>query len=428
MKYLAGNAYDSARKGHKLQAGLAGIIGESFREMIAERTYSALESRALKGAKTGGRAFGYRLTENGFAIDEDKAAIVVQIFEWFAEGHGARWIAAELNRRTVPSPGILWGRERRRRSGWHPSAISGAPDRDIGILCNPLYVGQRIWNRTKSIKDPDSGARRCVQRPRSEWIVRDIPELRIVPQELWNRVKARQARRSAEVGDKIRSKLKKSIGRSPRHLLSSLLKCSACGANYVMASKTSYACSGFVNGAVCTNSVRIRLDALEDRLLPAIRSALLSDENVEKFKRQIAAGLRQPDPDSGRRAKLDSEIDQLVDVLAQGIRSQAVIERLQTAEAERDRLAACSAVIDMKAVLAALPRAVELYKAKVASLGDALRAQDVERARQVIKDTCGEIRIVTVGGGAVAEIGLNSTTAVAIAGASKIGVVAGARF
>jgi hypothetical protein len=85
-------------------------------------------------------------------------------------------------------------------------------------------------------------------------------------------------------------------------------------------------------------------------------------------------------------------------VLAQGTRSQAVIERLQTAEAERDRLAACSAVIDMKAVLAALPRAVELYKAKVASLGDALRAQDVERARQVIKDTCGEIRIVTVGG------------------------------
>src|SRR5579864_634225 len=36
------DGYDSARKGHKLQAGLTGIIGEAFREMVSERTYSAL--------------------------------------------------------------------------------------------------------------------------------------------------------------------------------------------------------------------------------------------------------------------------------------------------------------------------------------------------------------------------------------------------
>jgi DNA invertase Pin-like site-specific DNA recombinase len=48
----------SARKGHKLQAGLAGIIGEAFREMVAERTYSAPESRAQRGQPTGGCAYG----------------------------------------------------------------------------------------------------------------------------------------------------------------------------------------------------------------------------------------------------------------------------------------------------------------------------------------------------------------------------------
>ena len=50
------DGYDSARSGHKLQAGLSGIIGEAFREMISSRTYAALESRAKEKKLTGGRA------------------------------------------------------------------------------------------------------------------------------------------------------------------------------------------------------------------------------------------------------------------------------------------------------------------------------------------------------------------------------------
>ena len=33
------DGYDSNRKGHKLQAGLSGIVGEAFRDMIKERTH-----------------------------------------------------------------------------------------------------------------------------------------------------------------------------------------------------------------------------------------------------------------------------------------------------------------------------------------------------------------------------------------------------
>jgi DNA invertase Pin-like site-specific DNA recombinase len=40
------DGYESTRRGHKLQAGLSGIIGEAFREMVKDRTYAALESRA----------------------------------------------------------------------------------------------------------------------------------------------------------------------------------------------------------------------------------------------------------------------------------------------------------------------------------------------------------------------------------------------
>jgi DNA invertase Pin-like site-specific DNA recombinase len=54
------DGYDSSRRGHKLQAGLSGIIGEAFREMVKDRTYAALESRAKEKKLTGGRAYGYR--------------------------------------------------------------------------------------------------------------------------------------------------------------------------------------------------------------------------------------------------------------------------------------------------------------------------------------------------------------------------------
>jgi DNA invertase Pin-like site-specific DNA recombinase len=54
------DGYDSSRRGHKLQAGLSGIIGEAFCEMVKDRTYAALESRAKEKKLTGDRAHGYR--------------------------------------------------------------------------------------------------------------------------------------------------------------------------------------------------------------------------------------------------------------------------------------------------------------------------------------------------------------------------------
>ena len=52
--------------------------------------------------------------------------------------------------------------------------------------------GRRIWNRHEYRKHPESGKRISTPRPRSEWVFSDMPELRIVDQDLWDAVKARQ--------------------------------------------------------------------------------------------------------------------------------------------------------------------------------------------------------------------------------------------
>jgi hypothetical protein len=128
------------------------------------------------------------------------------------------------------------------------------------------------------VKDPDTGKRRQVLRPRGEWIVRDDESLRIVPQATWDAVKHRQHVRQAEVGDKIRKGIKKGCGRAPPYAFSTLIKCEVCGSYLVMDNQRAYICSGYVNGRICTNNVRVRRDVLESRLTESIQRDLLRDE------------------------------------------------------------------------------------------------------------------------------------------------------
>ncbi len=92
--------YDSIRKGHKMQVGLSGIVGEAFRAMVKEKTYTALETRAKEKRPTGGKSYGY----SGREIVKEQAAVVRKIFQRFADGAGLRTIAAELNKKALRHP------------------------------------------------------------------------------------------------------------------------------------------------------------------------------------------------------------------------------------------------------------------------------------------------------------------------------------
>src|SRR5262249_46376308 len=157
-----------------------------------------------QGKSAGGRAYGYvppALSGTGrIEIDPAQSRVVIQIFTWYADGWSPRAIAAELNRRGIPSPGAAWKRTERRRGGWVVSAIAGAPERGLGILNNETYRGRIVWNRVRWVRSAaDSSRRRCVPNPPSEWVTHEDERLRIVPRDLWQAVKSRQQRRTATV-------------------------------------------------------------------------------------------------------------------------------------------------------------------------------------------------------------------------------------
>jgi DNA invertase Pin-like site-specific DNA recombinase len=218
------DGYDSSRRGHKWQAGMSGIMGEVFRDMIRERTHTAMAARAEAKRPTGGKCFGYRTvplsphdpdSKKQIEIVPDQAEIVRDIFARYIEGTSYRTIATELNSRGVPSPGSSWNRVKRRNRGWMGSGIRS-------IILNTRYTGLIRWNISEWVKDPDTGKRIRRKRPRSEWLEYQDESLRIISDETFE-----AAQRRAQDRSNPDHRLK--CGGRPKYLLSGLLKCRDCG-------------------------------------------------------------------------------------------------------------------------------------------------------------------------------------------------------
>jgi hypothetical protein len=109
-------------------------------------------------------------------------------------------------------------------------------DRDVprttGILNNELYIGRMVWNRLRYVKNPDIGKRVSRLNPSSEWITTEVPDLRIIPDELWSAAKERQA----QTRPAIPATGKLDAANRPRPLFSGLTKSGVCGAGFIVGS------------------------------------------------------------------------------------------------------------------------------------------------------------------------------------------------
>jgi site-specific DNA recombinase len=460
------DGYDSQSKARKVHRGIKGLMNEIYLDDLADKTRRGLEGQALKGLHTGGKAYGYRLVHvtdparrdahgqpavlgSRREIDPEQAEWVRWIFARYADGWSARAIADELNKCQVTSPGAAWNRRTPRRARWLSTAIAGPTD-GSGILNNPAYRGQLVWNRTTWVRDPDTGKRRPVARPQSEWVVVAAPELRIVSDALWEAVKRRQRAQSDTVGELVKAGLSRDRarrrGRGPKFLFSGLLTCGCCGSRYVVVNAVAYGCASHANGGAhaCANRLRVRRDVVESRLLAGIREGLLAPARVELFqaevRRLLAAQAKAAAAPTApaRLAELRTEIGHLTDAIAAGLlkSSPALAARLRAAEAELARLQAEQArPRGEDKVLRTLPRVAEIYRELIDDLGAAV-IDDMPRARHELRKLVGdEIRLVKAQDGDYLEAEIAGGPA-ALLGAScnslnineKNNLVAGAGF
>ena len=430
----------------ELHVGLKGTMNALFLKDLAAKTHRGLHGRVEDGRAAGGISFGYRVSKEhdargevirgGREIDPEQAAIVIRIFEEFALGKSPRDIAVGLNRDGIAGPdGRTWG----------PSTIYGNWRRGTGILNNDLYAGVMVWNRQRFIKDPTTGKRQARLNPPEEWVRREVPELRIVEEDLWQRVKARQGHIRTEVTESAEGGVRSERARRPTYLLSHLVKCGCCGGGFSKISRDHYGCSNARNRGTCENMLTIRRDVLEESVLSGLRSHLLAPELLEEFTREYVAELNRlnRERDAGRAkaeadlAKVTRQVRSIIEAIKEGIRTPGMKEELLELEARKAALE--KALSEAPATAPALhPAMAEVYRQRVERLHAELNRPDVRaQAIEILRSLIEEIRLVAENGrleievvgdlAGILALGPNDKRPIGGADGAQVTLVAGTR-
>ncbi len=390
----------------ELHVGLSGTIGALYLKQLAEKTHRGLRGRVEKGRSGGGNSYGYDVVRGSPQMDgaelglrtinDREAAVIREIFAAYGDGASPRSIAKDLNIRGIAGPsGQSWG----------PSTINGNAARGTGILNNELYIGRLVWNRLKYMKNPETGRRQSRLNPRESWVVTDVPELQIVPQDLWDRAKARQAEMARGTRPDCKQPVFWQVKR-PRYLLSGLLKCGACGASYTKSGANRFACAGARDRATCTNRVTVRGDKIEQAILDCLKTRLMEPALFEEFTREFIAEVNRirSEASSARIAmrreleRVDRQIKRLVDAILDGADATAINAKLKVLEAEQAQLKSELALSGDEQPLLH-PNLASIYRARVEVLSDLIRSDTDREAIELLRSIIEEVRISPNDGG-----------------------------
>lgn len=294
-----------------------GMVADFGNEAHAGRTIRGLQARALDDFSTGQKPYGYgseptkREMRKGrefpshfrLFILPQEAENIRRIYRLYVEGHGKVAIAKILNREGVAAP-------KARTKLWQIGPIAK-------VLSNEKYIGRWVYGRCFHSRDPETGRRLQKQKSRSQWIVREREDLRIVPQELWEIVQKRREKNREERRTSVRGSHKKIFGSfdriDQRHLLTGSMACPRCQGTITLVSgrrEGYYGCIAAYRKGNCEWRTLIRRNRVEGAVLDYLKQQLLSDNNLveyatQKYNEIVKTHLRQA-PDQKR--ELEKEL------------------------------------------------------------------------------------------------------------------------
>lgn len=312
------------------------LFAELERRRKAKEVFEHQRQNALQGFANGGLPpYGYQRKEvfvqdeTGtlkkklkWEIDPDTAPAVARAFEMFLDGKGSKVIADELTR--------LGFRSRR-----------GNPMNKVSLLewfRRPfVFAGCTVWNMHDKQQHP---------KPREEWILVDDAHEAIITME-----QAEEAYAKMEANRRG----KKKLSRSGDYTFSGLMRCSECGAAFVMNSykkrdEAFYVCGSRRRAEGCENSLHLDHDRLEDQITDYIKETIVEPGFVENYLEQVLETAREKLEESAKERerlqraieRCDDRIRELVNALADRrfprdvLAEQVEAEEQQKAELERE--------------------------------------------------------------------------------------------
>ena len=159
---------------------------------------------------------------------------------------------------------------------------------------NERRLGRIVWNRTRFVKAP--GTNRRVARPRSgsEWRTHSAPGLRLVTDELWQRVQDRlRWLWENYTGNRGIGLLSRSA--TSKYPFSGMLVCAECGGRLAIITGSRkkdhprWGCPRSYSRGTCSNSLRERNDRVEARLLEGLQEASSSPKPLNTLSPNLSA-------------------------------------------------------------------------------------------------------------------------------------------
>jgi DNA invertase Pin-like site-specific DNA recombinase len=394
----------------ELHVGLKGTMNALFLKDLSAKTHRGMRGRIKEKRAAGGLSFGYSVKREVDAkgervrgargINAEEAAIVKRIFSEFAAGASPRAIAKRLNGEKITGPG---GRP------WQDTTIRGHAERGTGILRNELYAGRLVWNRQRFVKDPATGKRQARRNARAEWIVEDVPELRVVDETLWERVSSRLSEIAQSPTSAAIRESRFWEKRRARHILTGLAVCGRCGHPLAAVGQDYLRCAQADRNGLCDNRRGVRRKILEDIVLEALQRNLMHPDLVAEFIRAYQAEVNaeraseeQERLSDARRLELvNRHLDGLITAISEGLRGTGLQDRLSALESEQARLEE-TLKKPPPSPIRLHPQLAEAYRHRVANLARHLNSADGRtEALEIVRPLIERVAVKPAEGGAI---------------------------
>lgn len=336
-----------------LHVGMKGTMNELYLEDMRAKVRRGQKARIEAGYAASSPPYGYRVVRgvvddkmrnvNGLReIYEPEAAVVRRIFEQFTEGMGTREIVRRLNDEGILSPG---GKQ------WHPARLLGSRARGEGVLRNEHYRGWLVYNRTRLVTDPGTGRKRYVPNPPEDWSRREVPDLRIVSEDIWRAVRERDiprqwATRCREPARDAPPGEEKAGFRYNQRPLTGLVKCGVCGGQKNIANDTRYLCSTNRYSRKCVNARGTRERVICDRLFEVLRATVCHDEAFPAAVRQACEReCAERERNLGEIGEIDERIGRLLEAIERGVSTDRVTAKICALQKRQGVLRRCNGTL-----------------------------------------------------------------------------------
>lgn len=225
---------DTATPMGRLVFTLLAALAEMERENIREQTANGLKYNALSGGWNGGiPPYGYDAVNKELVINEEEAAVVRKIFEWYLESEEASCdsVTGRLNEEGIkPRHYKRIDRKATEESetdetvylppvaDWYTSQVKK-------ILDNPTVCGKIRYGYHKT----DDGGNKGKQSGDSEndYILVDGKHEAIISEEMWNRAQEKRKKSRKPRGRRD------STSESVNNVFNGIVKCPQCGAHMI---------------------------------------------------------------------------------------------------------------------------------------------------------------------------------------------------